>query len=607
MVVAQRMMPRLNIRILARFSFSSPGNVLVSAILVAVISGVMSIALGQDRNWDLRNYHLYSAHAYLADRIGVDLAPAGMQTYFPPLLDVPYYWMTLHLPPWLTAFLMGVWHGLSFILLSGIAWKALAGDPDRIHRAPLLGVAGMLSGAFLSELGNTMGDASTAPWVLAALYLSQNEETPARRRQLAIAGLCLGVAVGLKLTNAIYAVALAASLLVSPLTWSARIARLSIVAGASTLSAASLTAAWFRHVEAIFENPLLPQFNAWFQSPLASQTLISDMRWLPTSWMERVAWPLLMTWEPGRVGESEIRQVAWLLLQGLLLCWAFMVLYRRYRGGIRELACAASSQVIVFVLAAFVAWMSVFSIHRYLVAAEMLAPVTIWLVAHRAFSAVKALKIAKFALAACVVVAVLCWNTWGHARFGEVAFEVQAPEAADAPPATVLMLGQEPQAWMIPLLPPTYRYVGLGGTSFPEGPGYLPRARVIWEATPGRLFAILPAAEDRKQLRVDRMNRLLTSYGLDRHCSAMRWLAGRLKYGVVENNPADSDKLNCILSVPTGARLDVTREDDRLRGAARQALVGYPLQLREASCRRKRARIGADSFPYQWCRVVPAG
>ena len=607
MAVAQHTVPQLKTRIWARFSFQSPHNVLASAILVIVIAGVVSIALGQDRNWDLRNYHLYSAHAYLADRIGVDLAPAGLQTYFPPLLDVPYYWMALHLPSWLTAFLMGAWHGLSFIFLSGLAWKALAGDPHRTRRAPLLGAAGMLSAAFLSELGNTMGNASTAPWVLAALYLCLDDERPARTSHLAIAGLCLGIAVGLKLTNAIYAVALAVSLLSNPLDWRMRMARLSMVAGVSLLSAAFLTAAWFHQVETVFGNPLLPQFNAWFQSPLASQTLISDTRWLPTSWVERVAWPLLMAWEPGRVGESEIRQVAWPLLQVLVLCWVLTVLSRRHRNCSRELACAASSQVTVFVVAAFIVWMLVFSIHRYLVVAEMLAPVAIWVVAHRAFDAVKAIKVGKFAVVASVVVAVFCWNTWGHARFGERAFEVQAPEVADTPPATVLMTGQEPQAWMIPLLPPTYRYVGLGATSFPEGPGYLPRARAIWEATPGRLFAILPAAEDRKQRRVDRMNRLLTSYGLDRHCDAIRWLAGRLKYRVTQERSARGDQLSCNLSLPSGARLDVAREDERTRTQAAQALDRYSLQLRAASCRRKQARIGADSFPYQWCRITPAG
>lgn len=605
MAVAQHVVPQPKTRIGARFAFQSAENVLASAILVMVIAGVISIVLGQDRNPDLRNYHLYNAHAYLAGRIGIDLAPAGMQTYFPPLLDVPYYWMALHLPAWLTAFLMGAWHGLSFIFLSGIAWKALAGDPHRARRAPLLGAAGMLSAAFLSEIGNTMGNASTAPWVLAALYLCLGDDRLTRKSHLAIAGLCLGIAVGLKLTNAIYAVALAVSLLLSPLSWRMRMTRLSIMAGVSLLSSAFLTAAWFHQVDAVFGNPLLPQFNAWFKSPLASQTLISDTRWLPTSWSERVAWPLLMTWEPGRVSESDIRQVAWPLLQALVLCWLSIVVIRRSRDRSRDGIHAISNQVVAFVVTAFVVWMLVFSIHRYLLVAEMLAPVAIWLVAHRAFAMVTAVRIGKLAIVASVVVAVLCWNTWGHARFAARAFEVEAPEVGNTPPATVLMTGQEPQAWMIPLLPATYHYVGLGATSFPEGPGYLPRARSIWEATPGRLFAILPAAEDRKQLRVDRVNRLLTSSGLDRHCGVIRGLAGRSRYEVVGDTSPGSDKPGCSLSLPSGARMDVASEDERTRTQAVQALKRYSLQLQEASCRRRRAWIGADLFPYQWCRVTP--
>ena len=39
---------------------------------------IMSVMLGQDANWDLRNYHLYNPYALLHGRLGVDLLPAGM-------------------------------------------------------------------------------------------------------------------------------------------------------------------------------------------------------------------------------------------------------------------------------------------------------------------------------------------------------------------------------------------------------------------------------------------------------------------------------------------------------------------------------------------------
>ena len=49
-----------------------------------VAAGARSIGLGKDVNWDLRNYHWYNAWALLNGRLGWDLAPAQLQTYYNP-------------------------------------------------------------------------------------------------------------------------------------------------------------------------------------------------------------------------------------------------------------------------------------------------------------------------------------------------------------------------------------------------------------------------------------------------------------------------------------------------------------------------------------------
>jgi len=38
-----------------------------------VMGGLVSVWLGQDKNWDLLNYHLYNAWALLNGRLHVDL------------------------------------------------------------------------------------------------------------------------------------------------------------------------------------------------------------------------------------------------------------------------------------------------------------------------------------------------------------------------------------------------------------------------------------------------------------------------------------------------------------------------------------------------------
>lgn len=65
------------------------------AIFAACVlaAGAKSIALGKDANWDLKNYHWYNAWALLNARLGWDLAPAQVQTYYNPVGDLPFYFL----------------------------------------------------------------------------------------------------------------------------------------------------------------------------------------------------------------------------------------------------------------------------------------------------------------------------------------------------------------------------------------------------------------------------------------------------------------------------------------------------------------------------------
>ncbi len=38
-------------------------------VLCLIVGGTVSVLLGQDANWDLKNYHLYNPFAFLNDRL----------------------------------------------------------------------------------------------------------------------------------------------------------------------------------------------------------------------------------------------------------------------------------------------------------------------------------------------------------------------------------------------------------------------------------------------------------------------------------------------------------------------------------------------------------
>ncbi|KTF40250.1 hypothetical protein [Xanthomonas translucens] len=54
-----------------RFAFHNRGNVIAAGIAVALLGALLSLLLGQDANWDLRNYHLYNGYAALHGRLGI--------------------------------------------------------------------------------------------------------------------------------------------------------------------------------------------------------------------------------------------------------------------------------------------------------------------------------------------------------------------------------------------------------------------------------------------------------------------------------------------------------------------------------------------------------
>jgi hypothetical protein len=141
--------------------------------LAPVFWGLVSVLFGQDSNWDLRNYHLYNPSAWLSGKLGTDLAPAQLQSYFNPLLDVMYYYMSLNWPPRLVGFVMGLLHGTAFVLLSGIILETLreTSKTPAYGASALIAFAGCLGPGFLSELGNTMGDNITSVLVLLSVFL----------------------------------------------------------------------------------------------------------------------------------------------------------------------------------------------------------------------------------------------------------------------------------------------------------------------------------------------------------------------------------------------------------------------------------------------------
>src|SRR5258708_32209187 len=100
-----------------------------------------------DGNWDLRNYHYYNAYALLNGRLAWDIAPAMLQTYHNPLLELPFYFLVqADVAPRVISFLLAASTGIAAFFLARTTLllfpAGMAGRPIGIAAAIAIGVTG---------------------------------------------------------------------------------------------------------------------------------------------------------------------------------------------------------------------------------------------------------------------------------------------------------------------------------------------------------------------------------------------------------------------------------------------------------------------------------
>ena len=195
------------------------------ALIAMAVAGVFSMLKGTDRNWDLANYLIYAAQAWLQGRLFHDLLPAQMQTFFNPLLSLfPYGVFRLFQGyPRLGAFVLGAPAGLFAFLFLRISWDyarlLFEGRARVVLATGIAGAVGLTGGAFVGGIGLTTGDVLMAVPVALAFWLVQREVTAvgagrqAGLAPLAVAGAVAGMAVGLKLTLVPFAAAIGVMIL----------------------------------------------------------------------------------------------------------------------------------------------------------------------------------------------------------------------------------------------------------------------------------------------------------------------------------------------------------------------------------------------------------
>lgn len=455
--------------------------------LAAVGFVAWTLRAGQDLNWDLRNYHFWSAHAFLTGTTFEHLAPGLTVSWLNPLLQVPSYLAIRHLPPWAAAATEALFPVPATALLYLLSFAVLAPRAPAQARAGALiaTLIGVTGAAGLSEVGTSFVDGWIAAFVVGGLLALV-------RGRPGLAGLVLGLGCGLKPTLAVYALAVGSAPLGAPGSWADR-ARTGWAYAVGLLFGFLVAAGpWAVAVGREFGNPFFPFMNHLFGSPDFPSVELLDRRFVPQGLADVLQAPF--RWAAGHLVSSEVPLREPRYLAVLLLAAATLVARAVGKPASPDPPpAAAPARMLGWAFAAgsilhFLKW----GYLRYMIPSELLAGPLLVVLAQGLLPAGLPPVPALAGLALALGLATGPGN-WGRVPFRADYFEVRAPPSLlSGAPLLVLVPGNEPVSFVLPSLAPGARAVRLTGVLPPVDPATPFGARIAARlaAAPGPLVAV---------------------------------------------------------------------------------------------------------------------
>ena len=418
------------------------GSPSLMALLLVLLALVIQ---GQDANWDLRNYHLYTPSALLDGRFAGDIAAAQLQTWHNPTLDMPFAWMVR---AGVSGWLVSLWLALPAFLAVLFALRLLDvlwPQGRSTLRTTMAGLAAVGGAAVMPSIGTTFNDAFVAAGMMAALWWGV--ESQGRRGPWVTwlgVGLMAGLCAGLKLTGVLYCVGFigAASVGGSARGIPVRLAALAVGGGVGALLTAGPWAAYLWHEHG---NPLFPYFNEWFRSPDALPHGHKDARFIPhgiDAWLV----PFHLLTDSSRFSEGKLSEPRVLLgFVALAMWWVAAWRARRNDGG----AYTAAKIVVAFVLISFITWIGLYGIYRYLFALELVFSIAI--IGGLSVWASVRYRTAAVTIAAILLIAGANRPGWGRDGFRTPMISVDVPALPDR--SLVILAEDKPLAYAVAYLP----------------------------------------------------------------------------------------------------------------------------------------------------------
>lgn len=347
----------------------------IQLIFFLLIGCVLSICLKYEVMWDFANYHYYNPWAFLNGRVGYDIAPAGLNTYFNPLMDIPLYLMIQYFndsPNIIYAFqglyfggLLYVFFKILGLFFDGSTWTGRAS----ILAAMLIGSTGW---ATFMQIGTSTNEEAMALLVLLSFYLLLKEIFVSKSGRWQVyfgSGFILGSAMGLKLTVVIYCISTGLSLILfyKEIVKNKRNIPLFILGG--ILGFLLFNGFWMYMMWDKFQNPFFPFLNNIFQSEYLPNENFRDKKMLPENIWEYIFYPFYVAFFQRRTeGNALILDYRLLFIYVMSVVYCISLFWKREK--IRTY-----NRIFLFtglwLFISYVLWLTMFTITRYYIILEL--------------------------------------------------------------------------------------------------------------------------------------------------------------------------------------------------------------------------------------------
>lgn len=237
-------------------------------ILFLAAGAALSCFLRQEITFDFLNYHYYNGFAFLNNRLGTDIAPANVHTYFNPLLDSALYLLYRHLPiAWYSA-VMGIPFGA--LMFAVFKTDELYFDFSTLKGRIIILFCLIISAtgyATWFQIGISSHEITLAVFTVMAFYLLAKNLAAENKKIFFLAGFLLGTAAGFKLTAVIYCLSTGATLILFWKSIDRPFVKIGLFIAGGAAGFLLINGFWMAVLWNHFANPVFPYLNGFFKSP----------------------------------------------------------------------------------------------------------------------------------------------------------------------------------------------------------------------------------------------------------------------------------------------------------------------------------------------------